>query len=104
MPATSRTHAPGSAQGSKPPVTQQEDWDSTLLPWLRSMLGALGLENAAVDVDRIHETTGVVAREVQRSMAPIASYLVGVAVGRGTDPAEACRILEDATMRRDADR
>lgn len=90
--------------GGKPPVTQQEDWAAVLEPWLVDMVDALGLDGAELDVDRIHETTGVVAHEVQRSMAPIASFLVGIAVGRGLPLERACRILEDATMRRESAR
>lgn len=82
----------------KPPVTQQEDWPTLLRPWVERMVRELDLgERSGVDVDRVHETTGVVAHDVQRSMAPIASYLVGVAVGRGMDLEEACRVVERAT-------
>lgn len=84
-------------KGAKPPVTSQADWESELLPWIRRVEAALAIEDCPMDVDRIHLMTGVVAREVQRSMAPISSFLVGYAMGRGTGLEEACEIVERVT-------
>ena len=86
---------------SRPPVTAQDDWTVVLAPWLARAEAELGLPAGAaqLDVDRIHETTGAVAHGVQRSMAPIASYLVGVAVGRGADLETACRAVEGLLAR-----
>lgn len=83
---------------TKPPVTEQDDYDTALLPWIRRVQAALGIEEEALDVDRLHAMTGVVASEVQRSMAPISSYLVGLAVARGAALEEACAELERATI------
>ena len=83
--------------GAKPPVTSQDDWDSELLPWIRRVEAALKIEDCPMDVDRVHVMTGVVARDVQRSMAPISSFLVGYAMGRGAGLEEACRLVEDVT-------
>jgi hypothetical protein len=81
----------------KPPVTSQDDWETELRPWLEQVATALGTtrEDTAAEVDRVHELTGVVAGNVQRSMAPISAYLVGIAVGRGASLEEACRRVED---------
>jgi rRNA processing protein Krr1/Pno1 len=81
----------------KPPVTSQDDWESLMLPWIRTVEGTLDVDREQIDVevDRIHDMTGVVAKGVQRSMAPISAYLVGLAVGRGMDPEQACRLVED---------
>lgn len=84
----------------RPPVTQQDAWESTLLPWIRAVEEALETAPAPLDVDRVHVMTGVVAQGVQRSMAPISAYLVGVAVGKGADLQQACRIVEEVTRRR----
>lgn len=83
--------------GAKPPVTSQDDWDSELLPWIRRVEAALQIEDCPMDVDRVHLMTGVVARDVQRSMAPISSFLVGYAMGRGAGLEEACRLVEAVT-------
>lgn len=88
---------------AKPPVTSQADWAAVLEPWLARVESELSLPDGAarLDVDRIHVTTGVVADGVQRSMAPIASYLVGVAVGRGAELETACRAVERLIARED---
>lgn len=106
MTAPTRT-APGRATAgptgtapAKPPVTAQADYATALLPWIREVQEALGIEDEALDVDRLHAMTGVVAHEVQRSMAPISSYLVGLAVARGAALEEACAALERATTER----
>ena len=73
----------------RPPVTQQDDWATHLRPWLLETCSALELADETGDVDTIHSLTGIVASGVQRSMAPISSYLVGLAVGRGMPLEEA---------------
>lgn len=85
---------------SRPPVTSQDDWAGVLLPWIERVERELAIEDAGCDVDRLHETAGVVAHEVQRSMAPISAYLVGVAVGRGMSLERACALVEDVTAAR----
>lgn len=83
----------------KPPVTQQEDWETMLRPWILQVEDALEIDDLC-DVDRVHEMTGVVASGVQRSMAPISSFLVGIAVGRGASLEDACRVVERVTVER----
>jgi hypothetical protein len=83
----------------KPPVTQQEDWETMLRPWILQVEDALEIDDLC-DVDRVHEMTGVVASGVQRSMAPISSFLVGIAVGRGASLEDACRVVERVTLER----
>ncbi|MGY5764842.1 DUF6457 domain-containing protein [Brachybacterium sp. DNPG3] len=93
----------GHAHGAdRPPVTQQDDWESLLLPWIREVQDGLGIADCELDVDRVHSMTGVVAGEVQRSMAPISSFLVGLAIGRGASLEEACRAVERITRERSA--
>src|SRR5699024_2771753 len=77
-------------KGAKPPVTSQDDWESELLPWIRRVEAALQIEDCPMDVDRVHVMTRVVAREVQRSMAPISSFLGGCGPGRGAGLEAAC--------------
>lgn len=99
-PARTAGARPVSGAPAKPPVTAQEDYAAVLLPWIHGMQEALGLGDQELDVDRLHAMTGVVAHEVQRSMAPISSYLVGLAVARGADLEDACAALEQATIAR----
>jgi hypothetical protein len=75
---------------TKPPVTMQADWETTLLPWLLDVAAGLEVGGVDLDVDRVHLMTGVVADGVQRSMAPISAFLVGAAVARGAGRAGAC--------------
>ncbi|MGC5629825.1 NTP transferase domain-containing protein [Georgenia sp. Z1344] len=90
-PADRRTWERRARGSGRPPVTEQEDWDTHLRPWLEAACRELGLSTAgeaplvdpAGDVDTVHVLTGEVAEGVQRSMAPVSSYLVGIAVGRG---------------------
>ena len=60
----------------------------------------LEVDGVALDVDRVHQMTGVVAEGVQRSMAPISAFLVGAAVARGASLEEACAAVEDVTRER----
>lgn len=85
---------------SRPPVTLQEDWETALRPWLDRVARQLEVDGVALDVDRVHQMTGVVAEGVQRSMAPISAFLVGAAVARGASLEEACAAVEDVTRER----
>ncbi|MGO2194221.1 DUF6457 domain-containing protein [Brachybacterium sp. AOP42-C2-15] len=85
---------------AKPPVTRQDDWESTLLPWLDRVAERLEVSGVDLDVDRVHLMTGVVAEGVQRSMAPISAFLVGAAVARGASLEEACAAVEAVTLER----
>ncbi|GAA4526260.1 DUF6457 domain-containing protein [Brachybacterium paraconglomeratum] len=85
---------------AKPPVTLQENWKSTLLPWLDRVAEQLDVSGVDLDVDRVHLMTGVVAEGVQRSMAPISAFLVGAAVARGASLEEACAAVEVVTRER----
>ncbi|MDN5900208.1 MAG: DUF6457 domain-containing protein [Brachybacterium sp.] len=83
---------------AKPPVTLQDDWATTLQPWLYRVSAQLDVACVDLDVDRVHLMTGVVAEGVQRSMAPISAFLVGAAVARGASLDEACAAVENATV------
>ena len=83
---------------ARPPVTLQEDWATTLQPWLDRVSAQLDVGCVDLDVDRVHVMTGVVADGVQRSMAPISAFLVGAAVARGASLEEACAAVEEATL------
>jgi hypothetical protein len=64
---------------------------STLEQWTAAVCAGLGLDPAAVDAKAVLDLAREVAHTVERPAAPLTSYLVGVAVGRGLPPAEAIR-------------
>jgi hypothetical protein len=59
---------------TRPPVTQQQDWETTLQPWMEDV--AAQLEVSGVDLD---------------------AFLVGAAVARGARLEEACAAVEALT-------
>ena len=60
---------------------------TTLDDWLARVSAELGV--AAVDRDLILDLARDVAHGVARPAAPLTTYLLGLAVGAGADPAEA---------------
>jgi hypothetical protein len=82
---------------TRPPVTQQQDWETTLQPWMEDVAAQLEVSGVDLDVDRVHLMTGVVADGVPRSLAPISAFLVGAAVARGARLEEACAAVEALT-------
>lgn len=50
--------------------------------WIESACAAVGVDPAVVDVDGIHTLTKEVAHKVARPMAPVSSFIWGVALGR----------------------
>ncbi|GAB3475727.1 DUF6457 domain-containing protein [Nocardiopsis coralliicola] len=67
----------------------------TLVEWAREVSAELGLDEEATkaDVDRILDLARDAAHSVARPAAPLTAYLLGIAVGRGADPAEAAAAL-----------
>ena len=61
---------------------------SDLEDWAERAAAALGLEGAG-DVGLLLRLSKEVAHGVVRPAAPVTTYLLGVAVGRGADPHEA---------------
>lgn len=53
------------------------EWDD----WIAEVCGHLGVDPALVDVPLIHDLTRRVAHRYQRPMAPVSSYIMGIAVG-----------------------
>lgn len=67
----------------------------TLVEWAERVRAELELsgEIGKADVDRVLDMTKDVAHSVARPAAPLTSYLLGIAVGRGADPDEAAAML-----------
>ncbi|WP_422772555.1 DUF6457 domain-containing protein [Plantactinospora sp. WMMC1484] len=57
--------------------------------WVAAACAELDLDPAEVDVPRVLDLARDVAHNVLRPGAPVTAYLLGVAVGRGADPAVA---------------
>jgi hypothetical protein len=61
----------------------------TLDEWLAEAASSLDLDPGAVDKRLVLDLARDVAHAVERPAAPLTAYLLGVAVGRGADPAAA---------------
>lgn len=60
--------------------------------WVAAAREALGID-VAVDLDLVLDVARDAAHGVERPAAPVTTYLLGAAVARGADPAEAARVL-----------
>jgi hypothetical protein len=67
----------------------------TLVEWAQHVCAELELPEEIVkaDVDRILDLAKDAAHSVARPAAPLTTYLVGIAVGRGADPVEAAELI-----------
>ena len=65
---------------------------SRLHDWTASVAAELGLDDA-VDVRMVLDLARDAAHSVERPAAPLTTYLLGIAVGRGADPSEAAARL-----------
>ncbi|QBI53198.1 DUF6457 domain-containing protein [Streptomonospora litoralis] len=67
----------------------------TLVEWAQQVCAELELndEIGKADVDRILDLAKDAAHSVARPAAPLTTYLLGIAVGRGADPAQAASAL-----------
>ncbi|GAA2523108.1 DUF6457 domain-containing protein [Pilimelia columellifera] len=66
---------------------------TTLDEWTTEACAALGLTPADVDTGLVLDLARDVAHGVLRPAAPVTTYLLGVAVGRGADPTAAAAAL-----------
>lgn len=66
--------------------------------WTSTACEALGLDPATVDRRIVLDLARDVAHHVLRPGAPLTAYLLGVAVGRGANPAQAAATLTDLAL------
>lgn len=66
-------------------------WDE----WCTTAAKAVGVEPAWIDVARIHALSRVVAHDFERPLAPVSTYILGLAVGQGGGELD----VEDLTRR-----
>lgn len=62
---------------------------TTMDRWVAAAAAELEIDPSAVDVQMVLELARDVAHQVLRPGAPVSAYLLGLAVGRGADLAEA---------------
>jgi len=66
---------------------------SELDAWVEAASRELGLEPGVITTDQVLNVARDVAHQVIRPGAPVSTYLMGVAVGRGADPADVAERL-----------
>lgn len=66
---------------------------STFEEWNRQALDELGIDPETLDRELVLAVARDVAHSVTRRAAPLATYLLGVAVGRGASAADAAARL-----------
>ncbi len=66
--------------------------------WAEAIAAELGLD-VQVDVPLVLDLARDAAHGVERPAAPVTTYLLGVAVGRGADPVEAAARLSALAAR-----
>jgi hypothetical protein len=66
-------------------------------PWVAAVCAELGLEPDEAPVPLVLDLAHDVAHHVLRPGAPVTAYLLGLAVGRGADPADAAARLSALT-------
>ncbi len=67
--------------------------------WVTAAAAELGLEPADVRTTAVLDVARDVAHQVLRPAAPVTAYLLGVAVGRGADPADAAERISALALR-----
>lgn len=66
---------------------------AALEQWTAEVCVALGLDPSEINQKVVLDIARDVAHQVMRPAAPLAAYLLGVAVGRGADPADAAEVI-----------
>lgn len=52
-------------------------------PWINEVCTLLGVDPDLVDVTLVHDLTKHIAHRYDRPMAPVGSYIMGIALGAG---------------------
>jgi hypothetical protein len=72
---------------------------TTLERWVEAACGELGLEPGACDVRVVLDLARDAAHQVERPAAPVTSFLLGLAVGRGGSMSEGAERLRALAAR-----
>ncbi|MEV4705337.1 DUF6457 domain-containing protein [Actinoplanes sp. NPDC049316] len=76
---------------------------NVLEEWIKLASAELGLAPADLDQKAVLDVARDVAHNVVRPGAPVTAYLMGIAVGRGADPAVAAARLSELALAWPAD-
>jgi Domain of unknown function (DUF6457) len=79
--ATARRALRGSSVPGRDPVTDLAAAETEWHDWIRDACTALDVDPRTVDVPGIHALTKEIAHGFARPMAPVGSYILGLAVG-----------------------
>ena len=71
--------------------------------WIAAACDELGLNPSDIDAKSVLDVARDVAHNVVRPGAPVTAYLMGIAVGRGADPAEVADRLSSLALEWPAD-
>jgi len=71
---------------------------SVLDTWVAAACDELGMTPADTEVKAVLDLARDVAHNVVRPGAPVTAYLMGVAVGRGADPADVAARLSSLAL------
>ena len=71
--------------------------------WIAAVCDELDLSPADIDPKAVLDVARDVAHNVVRPGAPVTAYLMGVAVGRGADPADVAARLSSLALEWPAD-
>jgi hypothetical protein len=71
---------------------------SVLETWIAAACDELGLTPADVEAKAVLDVARDVAHNVVRPGAPVTAYLMGLAVGRGADPADVADRLSSLAL------
>jgi hypothetical protein len=71
--------------------------------WIEAACDELGLAPAEAETKAVLDLARDVAHNVVRPGAPVTAYLMGLAVGRGADPAEVAARLSSLALEWPAD-
>jgi hypothetical protein len=63
--------------------------------WNTAVADALGIATSQAESALVLDVARDVAHDVLRPAAPVSAYLLGVAVGRGADPAQAAATITE---------
>lgn len=56
--------------------------------WTEKAARELGLDPSLIDIARIHEVSRIVAHDFERPLAPVSTYILGLAVGAAAGRAD----------------
>jgi hypothetical protein len=72
---------------------------NTLESWTEAACAELGIDPAILDTKTVLDVARDAAHQVARPAAPLTTYLMGVAVGRGLAPDDAAQRLTQLAAR-----